>query len=174
MKRWHVVHTKPRLEQQALQNLERQGYTCFLPTLDVEKVSRGKFHVATEPLFPRYVFIQLEHATADAGLNKQSWAPIRSTLGVQRLVSFGTSPAIVADELIAELVRQSENRAAPITIFQQNDSVVIKQGAFAGIKGLYQRLAQMPSGETRAFVLVELLSKAISLPIEPEYLKKND
>ena len=172
MKRWHVVHTKPRLEQQAFDNLERQGYVCFLPTLDVEKVSRGKFSVATEPLFPRYVFIQLEHATADAGLNKQSWAPIRSTLGVQRLVSFGTSPAVVEDALITELAAHHEARQAPVAIFHANDPVVIKTGAFAGIEGIYQRLAQMPSGEARAFVLIELLSKSIALPIAPEHLKK--
>jgi transcriptional antiterminator RfaH len=170
MKRWHVVHTKPRLESQALENLERQGYICFLPTLDVEKISRGKFHVATEPLFPRYVFIQLEHATADAGLNKQSWAPIRSTLGVQRLVSFGTNPAVVGDELIAELTAHHEVRQAPVAIFHANDSVVIKKGAFAGIEGIYQRLAQMPNGEARAFVLIELLSKSITLSVAPEHL----
>ncbi len=173
MKRWHVVHTKPRLEQQARENLERQGYTCFLPTLDVEKVVRAKFRIATEPLFPRYVFIQLEHATKDAGLNTQSWAPIRSTLGVQRLVSFGANPAVVDDALIAELATHHETRQAPVAIFEANDSVVIKQGAFAGVEGLYQRLAQMPSGEARAFVLIELLNKTITLPVAPEDLKKN-
>jgi transcriptional antiterminator RfaH len=172
MKRWHVVHTKPRLEQQALENLERQGYTCFLPTLDVQKVSRGKFRIATEPLFPRYVFIQLEHAAEDAGLNKQIWAPIRSTLGVQRLVSFGTNPAVVGDELIAELAAHHEVRQAPVEIFHVNDAVVIRQGPFAGVEGIYQRLAKMPSGEARAFVLIELLSKSIALPIAPEHLKK--
>lgn len=170
MKRWHVVHTKPRLEQQAYDNLERQGYTCFLPTLDVEKVSRGKFGIATEPLFPRYVFIQLEHATADAGLNQQSWAPIRSTLGVQRLVSFGSNPAVVSDELIAELAAHHEIRQAPVTIFQANEPVVIKRGAFAGVEGIYQRLAKMPNGEARAFVLIELLGKLIALPVAPEHL----
>jgi transcriptional antiterminator RfaH len=172
MKRWHVVHTKPRLETQALENLERQGYTCFLPTLDVQKVSRGKFRIATEPLFPRYVFIQLEHAAADAGLNQQSWAPIRSTIGVQRLVSFGTNPAVVDDGLVAELAKHHEARQAPEAIFQTDQPVLVTQGPFAGIEGIYQRLAQMPNGEARAFVLIELLSKSLALPIAPEHLKK--
>jgi transcriptional antiterminator RfaH len=172
MKRWHVVHTKPRLEALALDNLERQGYTCFLPTLDVEKVSRGKFRITAEPLFPRYVFVQLEHATADAGLNKQNWAPIRSTTGVQRLVSFGTNPAVVDDALIAELALHHEARQAPEAMFSANETVLIAQGPFTGIEGMYQRLAQMPNGEARAFVLIELLSKSLALPIAPEHLKK--
>jgi transcriptional antiterminator RfaH len=171
MKRWHVVHSKPRREQQALENLERQGYTCFLPTLDVEKIARGKFQIATEPLFPRYVFIQLEHATKNAGLNMQSWAPIRSTLGVQRLVSFGASPAVVDDALIAELATHNATLQTPVAIFEANDSVVIKQGAFAGVEGLYQRLTQLPSGEARAFVLIELLNKTSVLSIAPEHIK---
>jgi transcriptional antiterminator RfaH len=138
----------------------------------VQKISRGKFRIATEPLFPRYVFIQLEHAAADAGLNQQSWAPIRSTIGVQRLVSFGTSPAVVGDGLVAELAKHHEARQAPEAIFRADQPVLVTQGPFAGIEGIYQRLAQMPNGEARAFVLIELLSKSIALPIAPEHLKK--
>ncbi|MDR0735595.1 MAG: hypothetical protein LBF51_01965, partial [Zoogloeaceae bacterium] len=28
---WHLIHTKIRLERRALENLERQGYECYLP-----------------------------------------------------------------------------------------------------------------------------------------------
>ncbi|MDP3335894.1 MAG: transcription termination/antitermination NusG family protein, partial [Rhodoferax sp.] len=28
---WYLIHTKPRLEKCALENLQNQGYTCFLP-----------------------------------------------------------------------------------------------------------------------------------------------
>ncbi len=34
---WYLIHTKPRQEHIALTNLERQGYTCYLPLLRVEK-----------------------------------------------------------------------------------------------------------------------------------------
>jgi hypothetical protein len=30
---WHVVHTKPRAEARALENLERQGFEVFLPMI---------------------------------------------------------------------------------------------------------------------------------------------
>jgi transcriptional antiterminator RfaH len=41
-------------------------------------------------------------------METQSWAPIRSTLGVSRLVTFGQIPAKIDDELIAAMQSQSE------------------------------------------------------------------
>ena len=105
---WHLVHTKPRQEQVALVNLQRQGYECYLPQLRVEKRSRSKVQAVTEPLFPRYLFIRLD--SSDQG---KSWAPVRSTLGVARLVRFGDRPAVVQDDLVA-LLRQRE-AAEPVS-----------------------------------------------------------
>ncbi len=77
---WYLVHTKPRQEKCALQNLEQQGYQCYLPTLLSERLRLGSLTVRDEPLFPRYLFIRLGQGPAT-----QSWAPIRSTKGVSRL-----------------------------------------------------------------------------------------
>ena len=70
------------------------------------------------------------------------------------------------------LAAHHEARLAPQAIFHTDEPVLITQGPFAGIEGIYQRLAQIPSGEARAFVLIELLSKFIALPVAPEHLKK--
>lgn len=44
----------------ALENLEHQGYDCYIPVHRVEKMQRGGgVVVADEPLFPRYLFIRL-------------------------------------------------------------------------------------------------------------------
>ncbi len=55
---WYLVHTKPRQEWCALQNLERQGFECYLPTLPAEKLRQGGLAVEGEPLFSRYLFIR--------------------------------------------------------------------------------------------------------------------
>ncbi len=81
---WYLVHTKPRQEACALQNLERQGYDCYLPLLASEKLIKGAVTKLAEPLFPRYLFIRL-----DTGDSAKSWSPIRSTRGVSKLVGFG-------------------------------------------------------------------------------------
>ncbi|MCG9029715.1 hypothetical protein LH433_10220 [Laribacter hongkongensis] len=56
---WCLVHAKPRQETCALENLQRQGFQCYLPTLPSEKLRQGVLAVADEPLFPRYLFIRL-------------------------------------------------------------------------------------------------------------------
>ena len=45
---WYLVHTKPRQEKCALENLHRQGYQCYLPTIPAEKLRQGLLTVADE------------------------------------------------------------------------------------------------------------------------------
>ena len=40
---WYLIHTKPRQELRALENLERQGYECYLPLLPTEKIQEKLF-----------------------------------------------------------------------------------------------------------------------------------
>ena len=161
---WYVVHTKPRQEQRALLNLERQGYQCYLPILPLEKIRQKKLVVSEEPLFPRYLFICL-----DSSMTGKSWRPIRSTLGVSRLVSFGQEPTKIDPTLVETLKRHDEQiRSAPDRLFDAGESVVIKDGPFAGIQAVYQ----MADGESRAMVLIEMLSKPTSIRVEVASLIK--
>lgn len=161
---WYLVHTKPRQEAIALQHLEQQGYVCYLPLIRIEKLKKGELAVCNEPLFPRYLFIQLGH-----GHNAQSWAPIRSTRGVSRLVTFGTEPKKVDDRLIATLQQQElALQLTPTPLFNQGETVQITEGAFAGLEGIYHTT----DGERRAMVLIELLSKPVAIKIAPAALRR--
>lgn len=160
---WYVIHTKPRQEQRALDNLQQQGYTCFLPLLARQKLCRGALNVVQEPLFARYLFIQL-----DSGQMGQSWAPIRSTRGVSRLVTFGTEPAKVNAGLIDALRAHSSASAQAQPLFTPGERVQIKDGPFAGLEGIYQ----LDDGERRAMVLIELLHKPSRITLAPASLRK--
>ena len=159
---WYLVHTKPRQEDIALANLERQGYECYLPQMRIERVRRRKAEVATEPMFPRYLFIRLD--SSDQG---KSWSPIRSTLGVSQLVHFGARAAKVDDSLV-DLLRQRERALPTEAMFHSGDSVVIADGPFAGIKAIYQTT----EAERRAFILLEILAKPVSMHIDAGRLRK--
>jgi len=159
---WYLVHTKPRQEEIALANLERQGYECYLPQMRIERVRRRKAEVATEPMFPRYLFIRLD--SSDQG---KSWSPIRSTLGVSQLVHFGARAAKVDDTLV-DLLRQRERSLPTEAMFQSGDAVVIADGPFAGIEAIYQTA----DAERRAFILLEILAKPVSMQIDAGRLRK--
>lgn len=160
---WYLVHTKPRQEKYALQNLEQQGYQCYLPTLPSERLCQGSLTVADEPLFPRYLFIRLGR-----GDSAKSWSPIRSTKGVSRLVCFGIEPAKVEDGLIEFLREQEAAMREPERLFKSGERVQLTEGAFAGIEGVYQ----MADSERRVMVLIELLSKPVAVRVTPASLRK--
>ena len=159
---WYLVHTKPRQEDIALANLQRQGYDCYLPQMRIERIRRRKAEVATEPMFPRYLFIRLD--SSDQG---KSWSPIRSTLGVSQLVHFGARAAKVDDSLV-DLLRQRERSLPTVAMFHSGDSVVIADGPFAGIEAIYQTT----DAERRAFILLEILAKPVSMHIDAGRLRK--
>jgi transcriptional antiterminator RfaH len=159
---WYLVHTKPRQEDIALVNLERQGYECYLPQMRIERVRRRKAEVAIESMFPRYLFIRLD--SSDQG---KSWSPIRSTLEVSQLVHFGARAAKVDDTLV-DLLRQRERAMPTEAMFHSGDSVVIADGPFAGIEAIYQTA----DAERRAFILLEILAKPVSMHIDAGRLRK--
>ena len=161
---WYLVHTKPRQEKYALDNLLRQGYLCYLPTIPSERLRQGLLTVGDEPLFPRYLFIRLGQGDA-----AKSWAPIRSTKGVSRLVTFGIEPARVDVDLIELLkAREASVQAEPERLLKPGERVCLTEAPFAGIEGIYQ----MADGERRVMVLIEMLSKPVAVRVSPASLRK--
>ena len=77
---WYVIYTKRGQEDRALVNLKRQGVTSYLPMIRVQKLQRGESLPVQEPLFPRYLFIQLEPES-------RGWSALQFTRGVTRIVT---------------------------------------------------------------------------------------
>ena len=154
---WYAVHSKPKQEHRALENLQQQGFEAWLPMLTVEKLRRGRLAEVVEPMFSRYLFIRLD-------TEHSNWAPIRSTLGVSRLVSFGNRPAPMADELIQALRGLPERE--PERLLKTGQNVVFIEGPLKVLQGIYQHT----DGEARAMVLVELMSKQHSITADVRHL----
>ncbi len=144
-------------------NLERQGFECFLPLIRAEKLRRGALQVVQESLFPRYLFIRL-----GTGLESQSWAPVRSTMGVSRLVTFGQTPAKVDDELIADIRVQSDSAEVQMRPFEPGEPVMLTDGPFVGVEAIYK----MTDGEGRVMLLLNILSKDVKMAVAPASVRK--
>ncbi len=160
--KWFVVHTKPRQEFCALENLKRQGYECFLPLIQMQKIRGGKCIEEIESLFPRYLFIRLIEGVSN-------FSPIRSTRGVAGLVRFSGVPACVSDQLIEELRRVPHEAES---LFNPGDRLEVTSGPFAGIGAECVELLKIKNGEIRAMVLLEFLSKLQRVSIPVAELKK--
>lgn len=150
---WHLVFSKPRQEWRAMDNLIEQGYAVYLPTLLVEKIQAGRKLESVEPLFPRYLFIQLDNI-------KSNWLPIRSTLGVTSLVRFGNDYGRVPEGIVTRLMHAEQIKK---NLLEPSDAVKVTSGPFKGLEGIYQQA----DGIQRVLVLMQLFSKpqTISLPV---------
>jgi transcriptional antiterminator RfaH len=163
MTHWYAVQTKPRQETVAEQNLQRQDFVTYLPRISRRKRKRNSWVDAVEPLFPRYLFIHVDP-------DQDSLAPVRSTLGVAGLVRFGQLLRPVPDTVIDYIKQledpQTEQRQADTWPYQPGDTLEVLEGPFASLTGIYQ----MPLGENRALLLIELLGRSNSVAVAKEAL----
>lgn len=151
---WYLVQCKASQDERAEINLLNQGYTCFRPTHRRERVLRGRRRVVCESLFPSYLFIQIG--------SDDSWAPLRSTRGVSRVVSFGGKPLPVRDELIAQF--HEHDSVAPVDVqFTCGERVRINEGPFVELEAIFLAM----DGEERVVLLMNFLQREqrISMPL---------
>lgn len=153
MEKWYVLYTKPRQEEVAEINLQRQNYETYLPRIKQSRRRRGKWIEVIEPLFSRYLFIRLSLGIDDI-------SSIRSTRGVTGLVRFGKEPAQVPSTLIDALIQKSDEKTGilipNLPLFEKGDEVSIMDGPLAGLKGIYEA----STAEERALILVDILGRA--------------
>ena len=84
------------------------------------------------------------------------------------MVRFGTEPAKVADALIEALkTNEAQFKAAPQKLFELGQRLVVTDGPFAGVEGMFQ----MSDGGQRVILLIELMSKQVSLKLAPNQVK---
>ena len=57
---WYVAHTRPRCEKKLADYCKRQGFQVTLPFYRSVKKYERKAAIFEKPLFPNYVFLQLE------------------------------------------------------------------------------------------------------------------
>lgn len=160
---WYLVHTKPRKETVAEENLQRQGFEIYLPLLQQQRRRYGRWVQSIEPLFPRYLFIRLRPGHDDMG-------PVRYTIGVQNFVRFTEEPAIVPSVIVESIKRtadahtglHSPNRLA----FQTGDLVIIEDGPLAS----QQAVVWGESGQERVKILLTILGRETVLTVSKNLL----
>lgn len=153
--RWYLIQTKPRQEARAEEHLQRQQFECYRPLKAGATKKRNSRAAVEEELFPGYLFIRMDQV-------HDNWYPIRSTRGVARIVTFGSHPVPVHDDLIQQ-IRQRLSSPPPKAEFQQGEHVRIKTGSFCDLEAIF--LAA--DGEERAIILLNLLQREhkVTLPI---------
>lgn len=152
---WYVLQHKPAQGDRAIAHLKNQDIPYFYPKVAVDKVKGGKRISKLEPLFPGYIFVNLEPTDS-------LWAKLRSTRGVLRVVGFSSHPAKISDEVIQHIKDSLEEVAVQGGI-QAGCKVQLQDGPFEGLDAIFQAY----DGEERAVVLIDFMQRQqrISVPV---------
>ena len=162
---WFAVYSKPRQEQIALENLERQGFNCFLPMAINPYQRRSQKKLRVEPLFPRYLFLNVIP-------DQQSLGPVRSTRGVATMVRFGYELAVVSEKIINTISQRCDPATGLVklepTPVNPGDTVKVFDGPMAGLEGIFRER----KGESRALLLMKILGTESTVEIDTMLLQK--
>lgn len=142
---WYAIHTKPRQEKRAVENLSAWGVETFVPWL----LDYG-WPSFPRPLFPSYIF-----ACFDA---VNMLHDIQFTRGVLSVVSFGGRPVPIVDAVIAEIRSRVSHREEIVRkrrALKPGTAVVIESGPLRGLKAIFEQ--DLAEGE-RVRILLEVVA----------------
>ena len=131
---WYVLHTKSRFENVVNDGLGKKSIEVFLPKVTVRSKRRDRKVMIRVPLFPGYLFVR-------TNLAPQSHLEIVKTAGAVRLIGNRQGPVPVPDETIDSLkiMVNSDHAVTTGHRLQKGDKVLVVQGPFAGVAGIFVR-----------------------------------
>jgi transcriptional antiterminator RfaH len=159
---WFALHTKPRREIFAAQNVAALGVESFLPRLKVERFGSDALRTIIKPLFPGYFFARFRP--------EDSLESVECSRGILHVVSSGRFPIPIEDQVVRDIQNRAEFdgliRIRPRAL-KPGDRVFIQDGPFEGLMGRVER--ELDAGR-RVTILLESLLHARVL-IERQWLE---
>lgn len=152
---WGLAYTKAKEELRAQVNLERQEIETFLPRINIGSLGSNSKEYKTEYLFPRYLFLRLNH--------KKDWNRINSTRGVNNLVSFGGRVGVVEDSIVNHLINIADKnhtiwQPVNLTKYSEGENVSVKKGILKGMNAILVSR----QGKDRVNLLLSTFNKSLT------------
>jgi transcription antitermination factor NusG len=155
---WFVAHTRPRCEKKLAQHCERQGLSATLPCYDSAHKYRGKTVVFRKPLFPGYLFLQINPEQSEAfGRNDY----VANLLAVFDQRTFEQQ----LQDILLALDSGVGVRLAPA--IGVGTRVRIKGGPLQGIEGQVERR----HGMTTVLLRLDFINQAAAVTLDADLLE---
>jgi transcription antitermination factor NusG len=155
---WFVAHTKPRREKKLAEHCQRQGIAATLPCYDSPHKYRGKTVVFRKPLFPGYVFLQLEPGQENSVRQN---GHVANLLKVYDQETFHRQ----LEDILLALEMDLEVRLAPAIGVGMR--VCIKSGPLQGIEGWVEHRY----GKATVLLRLDFISQAAAVKIDADLLE---
>jgi transcription termination/antitermination protein NusG len=157
---WYVVYTSANHEKRVAEQFLARGIAHFLPQYESIRKWKDRKVRLHLPLFPGYVFVQMDLAKR---------LGVLQVPGVARLVGFDGQPAPVPEEdllRVREFLAQGF-RAEPHRLLKIGRRVRVKTGPLAGMEGI---VARRKNGH-KVVIAFDLIQQAMAVEIAGEGLE---
>lgn len=161
---WYAIHTHPKQESRAAENLKAWRVETFFPRLRSCRFNEfsGAPSYFTKPLFPGYLFARF---ALNSLLHK-----VRFTRGVRSLVCIGSEPALVDDQVI-EIIAAQVDEAGFVKVgvaLEPGVKVLIQGGPFKGLTGIFEQAA---SAADRIRILLDCVGFQAHVEVDRQHVK---
>ncbi len=155
---WFVAHTRPRREKKLVEHCQRGGIAATLPCYNSTHKYRGKTVVFRKPIFPGYVFLQLEAGQKEA---------LRQSDHVANLLDVFDQETLrrQLEDILLALETDLEVRLAPT--IGEGMRVRIKAGPLRGIEGW----VESRYGLTTVLLRLDFISQAAAVKLDADLLE---
>jgi len=155
---WFVAHTKPRREKKLVEHCRRHEIAATLPCYSSAHKYRGKTVVFQKPLFPGYVFLQLEPGHVSSVRQSDLVANLLDVFDQQTF-------AHQLQDILLALQTEVGVRLAPA--IGEGMRVKIKTGPLQGIEGWVEQRY----GMTTVLLRLDFINRAAAVKVDADSLE---
>ncbi|ESP63057.1 Transcriptional activator RfaH [Smithella sp. ME-1] len=164
---WYVVHTRSRHEYKVNTRLIQKNLTTFLPEIESWSKQKDRRKKILLPLFPGYVFTEVNVLDNETKLSILKTAGVVSILGKKE-----NSEAIPVSDKKIDAIRRFINTETELFTIQfprEGEPARIIDGPFAGIEGIVLK----SNVKKELFVVsIELLQRSVAIQIKGFQISK--
>jgi transcription antitermination factor NusG len=157
--RWFAVRVKSQHERMVATGIRHKGLAEFLPLYQCRRRWSDRFKSVELPLFPGYVFCQIDPAFR---------MPVLTLPGVMHFVGIGRIPVPIEDEeiLAIQSAMHSGLRVEPSAYLNVGQRVRLEDGPLAGLEGILIEIRK----QYRVVVSLTLLKRSVAVEIDRDWL----
>jgi transcription antitermination factor NusG len=164
---WYAIHTHPKQEDRADNNLQAWKVETFNPKFRERKYNQfsNKPTYSMKSLFSGYIFARFEVGT----MLRKVWY----TRGVHSVVGFGKGPIPISNAVL-DIIRSQVQSDGCVKIsedFKAGDPVVVKGGPLKSLTGIFE---QKMNDSERVAILLTAVRYQGRILIEKDQISKLD
>ena len=157
MKEWYILNTKLHCEFQVISYLINKNIKNFMPKLLVTRSHARKIEKVLRPLFPGYIFININV--------DKSYRAVNNIIGVKGIISLGNSPSCVPKTVINDMQSYTDSEGLvykwKVSNYKIGQEIKIKNGIFKGNIGSFCGM----SSKDRVSILLAFLGSEVRVSI---------